>query len=117
MVNNITTILVAIVAIAFICLLVFVIRWMLKFSKSKTVRQEKREMQKSLAEALKESRTQCKMTQEFVAETIGVSRQSVSKWESGITDPSTSNLIALAKLYGVKVEQLLQGVVAKEEYN
>ena len=113
--NNISTVIVAVVAIAFVCLLVFIIRWMVKYSKSKIVRQEKRQIQKSLAEALKESRTQCKMTQEFVAETIGVSRQSVSKWESGVSDPSTSNLIALAKLYGVKVEELLQGVVVKEK--
>ena len=113
--NSISTVLVAVIAIAFVFLLVFVIRWMTKYSKSKTVRQEKRQMQKTLAEALKESRSQCKMTQEFVAEMIGVSRQSVSKWESGITDPSTSNLIALSKLYGVKVDLLLQGIVAKDE--
>ncbi|WP_294647476.1 helix-turn-helix transcriptional regulator, partial [uncultured Faecalibacterium sp.] len=52
----------------------------------------------------------CKMTQEFVAETIGVSRQAVSKWENGTSDPSTSNLFALAKLYGVSVEELLKEV-------
>lgn len=40
------------------------------------------------------------MTQEFVAEALGVSRQAVSKWESGASDPSTTNLIALAKLFG-----------------
>ena len=45
------------------------------------------------------------MTQEFVAETIGVSRQAVSKWENGTSDPSTSNLFALAKLYGVPAQQ------------
>ena len=55
-------------------------------------------------------RTQCKMTQEFVAETIGVSRQAVSKWENGTSDPSTSNLFALAKLYGISVEELLKEV-------
>ena len=48
------------------------------------------------------------MTQEFVAETLGVSRQSVSKWENGSSDPDTSNLIALAKLYKVSPEQLLE---------
>ena len=52
------------------------------------------------------------MTQEFVAEAIGVSRQAVSKWESGATDPSTSNLLALAKLYGVSVTELLAGTEA-----
>ena len=50
------------------------------------------------------------MTQEFVAEAIGVSRQAVSKWESGAADPSTSNLLALAKLYGVSPEELLKSV-------
>ena len=50
------------------------------------------------------------MTQEFVAERLGVSRQAVSKWESGASDPSMSNLIALAKLYGVAVEDILSQV-------
>ncbi len=50
------------------------------------------------------------MTQEFVAEALGVSRQAVSKWETGATDPSTANLIALAKLYGVPAQQLLEGL-------
>ena len=48
------------------------------------------------------------MTQEFVAERLGVSRQAVSKWENGTSDPSTSNLLALAKLYGVSPEELLK---------
>ena len=38
----------------------------------------------------------------------GVSRQAVSKWGSGASDPSTSNLLALAKLYGVSAEDLLR---------
>lgn len=50
------------------------------------------------------------MTQEFVAEAIGVSRQAVSKWENGISDPSTSNLIALARLFKISVEELLHEV-------
>ena len=67
-------------------------------------------MRKSLGETLRAHRTKCKMTQEFVAETLGVSRQAVSKWENGTSDPSTSNLFALAKLYGVTVEDLLKEV-------
>jgi len=50
------------------------------------------------------------MTQEFVAESLGVSRQAVSKWESGKSDPSTSNLLALAKLYGVSPEEILSSI-------
>lgn len=67
-------------------------------------------MRKSLAEVLKEHRMRCKMTQEFVSEAIGVSRQAVSKWENGSSDPSTSNLMALAKLYGVSTDELLKNI-------
>lgn len=76
-------------------------------SKSKDVREEKKAVCRSLGEALKAHRTEKQMTQEFVAETLGVSRQAVSKWENGTSDPSTSNLCALAKLYGIPVEELL----------
>ena len=67
-------------------------------------------VRKSLSEMLKENRTRCKMTQEFVAETIGVSRQAVSKWENGTSEPNTTNLMALARLYGIPAEDLLKGV-------
>ena len=46
-----------------------------------------------LGEVFEQHREECKMTQEFVAESIGVSRQAVSKWETGASDPSTSNLL------------------------
>ena len=67
-------------------------------------------MKKSLGEAIKSHRTRCGMTQEFLAEQLGVSRQAVSKWESGKADPSTSNLLALAKLFGISPEELLREV-------
>ena len=47
-------------------------------------------VRKSLSEMLRENRARCKMTQEFVAESIGVSRQAVSKWEKGTSEPNTS---------------------------
>ena len=87
--------------------LVLVIKALIKYNRSGETRKEKSEIKKTLGEVLKTHRTNCKMTQEFVAESLGVSRQAVSKWENGTSDPSTSNLIALAKLYGVSVEQLL----------
>jgi len=94
----------------FVVLLILIIRALLKYIKSKDVRKEKSEVRKSLGEILKQHRTRCIMTQEFVAEIIGVSRQAVSKWENGNSDPSTSNLIALAKLYGISAEDLLKEV-------
>lgn len=91
-----------------------VVKALRKYINSQEVREEKKVVRMSLAEILKENRIRCKMTQEFVAETIGVSRQAVSKWENGSADPSTSNLIALANLYGVSAEGLLKSVAQKE---
>ena len=95
-------------AAAVIFLFVLLVRALLKYLRSGKVRKEKAETKRSLGEALKAHRTRCKMTQEFVAEAIGVSRQAVSKRESGASDPSTSNLLALAKLYSVSAEDLLR---------
>mgnify|MGYP004619923811 FL=1 len=93
-----------------IYLVVLLIRVLRRYLRTKDVREEKQELKASLGEVLKDRRTRCKMTQEFVAESIGVSRQAVSKWEMGTSDPSTSNLFALAKLYGTTVEALLKEV-------
>ena len=90
-----------------IYLFVLLVKALRKYIKSKDVREEKKAVCRSLGEALKAHRTEKQMTQEFVAETLGVSRHAVSKWENGTSDPSTSNLCALAKLYGIPVEELL----------
>lgn len=99
---------IAITGIVMLYLLYLIIKVMRVYIKSNEVRKEKKQTAKSLGEVLKRHRTECKMTQEFVAETICVSRQAVSKWESGLSDPNTSNLVALAKLYGISPEDLLR---------
>ena len=91
-------------------LLLLAVRALRKYLGSKAVRAEKSTVKKSLGEVLKAQRIRCKMTQEFVAESIGVSRQAVSKWEIGASDPSTSNLFALAKLFGIAPEELLREI-------
>lgn len=96
-------------------LFVLIVKALRKYVNSKEVREEKKAVAKSLGEALKENRLRCQMTQEFVAETLGVSRQAVSKWENGSSDPNTSNLIALAKLYGISPEDLLKCVENPEK--
>lgn len=93
--------------IGFFYIVYLVIKALKVYIRSKEVRQEKALVKKSLGETIKAYRMERNMTQEFVAESLGVSRQAVSKWEMGTSDPSTSNLLALAKLYGVSAEELL----------
>ena len=100
---------VAVIA-AFITVGIFLIRALSRYVKSGNVRKEKSIIKKSLGEVLKQHREECKMTQEFVAESIGVSRQAVSKWETGTSDPSTSNLLTLSKLFNTTAEELLREV-------
>ena len=95
---------------AVIYLFVLIVRALKKYIGSKEMREEKQAVKRTLGETLKAHRTRCQMTQEFVAETIGVSRQAVSKWENGTSEPNTSNLMALARLYGIPAEDLLKGV-------
>ena len=99
----------ALVAAA-IYLFVLIVRALKKYIGSREVREEKQAVKRTLGETLKTHRTRCQMTQEFEAEALGVSRQTVSKWENGSADPSTTNLLALAKLYGVAAEELLRGI-------
>lgn len=70
-------------------------------------------LEKSLGEVIRENRIRCKMTQEFIAEALNISRQSVSKWESGASVPSTANLLALSKLFGISAEELLKDAAPK----
>ena len=51
------------------------------------------------------------MTQEQLAEQLGVSRQSVSKWESGASFPELNTLLTLCDLFDVSMDDLLRGSV------
>ena len=96
-------------------LLILVFRALRKYLDSSPQRQESEILCRSLGEVLKNHRTRCGMTQEFVAEALGVSRQAVSKWENGTADPSTSNLLKLAKLFGLTPEELIRAVQPEQE--
>ncbi len=98
----------------FIYFVVLVIRALRKYLRSNADSKNPPEQAKSLGETLKAHRTSRGFTQEYVAESLGVSRQAVSKWENGTSDPSTANLMALAKLYGLSVDELLKQVETTE---
>lgn len=61
------------------------------------------------AQRLLEYRKANGYSQEELAEKIGVSRQAISKWERSESSPDTDNLIALSKLYGVTIDELIHG--------
>lgn len=63
-----------VVGVAFIYLFVLVVRTLKKYIKSEPVRKEKAESAKSLGEVIKRYHMQRKMTQEFVAESLSVTR-------------------------------------------
>lgn len=60
-----------------------------------------------IADRLLALRKKAGYSQDELADKIGVSRQAVSKWERGEASPDTDNLIALAKLYGVGLDDLV----------
>lgn len=67
-----------------------------------------------IANRLLQYRKQMGLSQEELAEKIGVSRQAVSKWERAEAAPDTDNLIELSRVYGVTLDEMLKG---KDEKN
>jgi len=65
-------------------------------------------MNVEIAQRLAELRREKGYSQEELAENLGLSRQAVSKWERAESSPDTGNLVALAKLYGVTLDELLK---------
>ena len=61
----------------------------------------------TLGEKLTRARKAAGLTQADAAAKLNVSRQAVSRWESGHSKPSTEKLLALGELYGISLDQLL----------
>ena len=66
-------------------------------------------MNLEIANRLVEYRKKAGYSQEELADKLGISRQAVSKWERVEASPDTDNLIALANLYGVSLDELING--------
>lgn len=59
------------------------------------------------ANRLQQLRKENGYSQEVLAEKLGISRQSVSKWERAESSPEIDNLMALSKIYGLTIDELL----------
>ena len=60
-----------------------------------------------LKDCLKTMRTERAITQEQLAKKLNISLKTVSHWETGYTEPSISQLIAIADLYSVSLDELV----------
>ena len=73
-------------------------------------------MKLRFAQNLKTLRTEKGMTQDMLAENLGVSAQSVSRWETGVTYPDIELLPIIASLFGVSVDTLLDSDEAARKH-
>ena len=64
-----------------------------------------------ISQIIYENRRRLGMSQKDLGNRVGVSNRAVSKWENGSSEPSTSNLIAIAKLYEIAPEELLKKLI------
>ena len=68
----------------------------------------------TLGQRIQELRKQRGMSQEALGDALGVSRQAVSKWENNLSCPDISLLPAIAKIFGMSVDELLGAASATE---
>ena len=61
----------------------------------------------TFAENVKMLRKQAGMSQEQLAEKLGVSRQAVTKWETGAGIPDIENIMAISMLFDISIDDLL----------
>ena len=61
----------------------------------------------TFAEKLKTARKNAGMSQDALAEKLGVSRQAVTKWETGRGIPDIENIMVISNLFGISVDEFL----------
>lgn len=72
-------------------------------------------MSYDFADRLIEMRRSRSLSQEELAKQLGLSRQAVSKWERAESAPDIGNLVALADIYGVSLDELVRGMENAED--
>lgn len=64
-----------------------------------------------IGQKIKNKRKELNLTQEYLAKELNISRQAISKWEKGMSEPSMENLVKLSEIFGVDI-----GYFKNEEY-
>lgn len=97
-----------IISILVIIALIMLILALLKYLKTNEIRNEYRKEAQSLGYIIYKHRIEAGMSQEILSQRLGITRQAISKWENGTSDPSATNLMALADIFKIKVEDMLK---------
>ena len=71
----------------------------------------------NLSENLQALRKEHKLSQEEFAEKLGVSRQAISKWETGETSPETDKIIMICDIFNCSMDTLIKGKIANNHNN
>lgn len=70
-----------------------------------------------LSDKIKDLRKGNNMSQDELAEKLGVSRQSISLWETGQTQPTLDNIIGMAKIFDVSTDTILDNTDTTPPHN
>ena len=73
-------------------------------------------MEHDIGSKIKAARIEKKLTQEQVAELLGVSRQTISNWENEKSYPDIISVIKMSEYYGVTLDYLLKGEQKMKNY-
>lgn len=71
--------------------------------------------QKKIGRFIADNRRKAGMTQRELAEALGVSNRTISKWECGDGMPELANILPLCRLLGVTADELLRGEYTPEK--
>lgn len=66
-----------------------------------------------LSKKLAKLRKRKKLNQLYVANQLGVARQTISNWETGVSVPDAYQLMQLAKVFNVSIEEIMKDVEVK----
>jgi transcriptional regulator with XRE-family HTH domain len=69
----------------------------------------------TLGERLQNLRKENMLSQEKLADLVGVSRQAVSKWETGLSNPDTENMIKLGEIFNLSIDEIIGRVFVKNK--
>ena len=68
-----------------------------------------------IGDKIKNKRKELNLTQEYLAKELNISRQAVSKWEKGLSEPSMDNLVKLSGIFGVDINYFKKDKNDEEE--